>query len=83
MFGIKASCFHRACTLVFETLVQKFGMCEIQGIDFLLPMSDSVLINLDCIACVIKMWTMTYVIMRASQLDLASHTTVKIFKQGN
>lgn len=58
-------------------------MRDILGIDFVLHMEDSVLINLDCIACVIKIWTMTYMIMRASQLDLASHTTVKIFKQGN
>lgn len=43
-----------ACLLVFGTLVQIFSMCDIFGIDFVLHMGDSVLINLDYIACVIK-----------------------------
>lgn len=64
-------------------LVHRFVMCDILGIDFVLRMEDSVLINLDIIVCVIEICTMTYVVMRASHLDLASHTTVKIFKQGN
>lgn len=40
-------CFHRVCTLVFGALVQRFGMCDILGIYFVLHMGDSVLINLD------------------------------------
>lgn len=62
-------------------MVHRFVICDVLRIDFVLHMEDSVLINPDVIVCVTEIWT--YVIMTASQLDLASHTTVKIFKQGN